>query len=574
MKLLLISCIIFLSIFSIKTNKLLLIGFSNFQITPEEGNKRKFSFDILFKKDKSFDDYDFLFLNVTISNGTIKQDVELNCDIKKEYPDKLEDDLSYICKDDLELNKIEKLNASKTFLFSNRTLNISFDDEIMKSSLIDKSIDNIQNQKTIKYYTYYLKKVNRMNNNFILQGTIDKKLNDIVAYFDLGEQKYPLKINETQITFTVKEYIDEHLNGKIGEITDGENKGEYILIYKNETIDDLARFISSDSKLFVQVIGAGSFIQDEKGKAKGHIYIRGSPELLKSLRRYIRFSAYATYDNGKLRNLAEVLANAIGEKNDTISTGKLVVYNVSFTNLSNSTLIDLRPKNNFEFSEDLEFTNPETQLTVDINPNINLKESSSVLPDVIVFKDPKNPVKNNPSSFEIEFDTTSTTEPLKLSSNESDSFFQYPNKIGSNITEEIKCTLFNKTNSKGYYKILCSTRKSINAILRDVSIRVPPQISRKVRILQTNNNNKTLYFPSDANEIMNYEYSAIERDFFRKSKSSGLSAGAIVAIILSSIAALVAVGLVFFFLRKNQSPPVIKNQPDFNVINSTSNINN
>ena len=122
---------------------------------------------------------------------------------------------------------------------------------------------------------------------------------------------------------------------------------------------------------------------------------------------------------------------------------------------------------------------------------------------------------------------------------------------------------------------LCSTRKSIHAILRDVSIIIKPQISSRLRILQTNTtNNKTFLFPQDNDKLMNYEYSAKTHDYFRRSKSTGLSAGAIVAIILSSIAALVAVGLVFFFLRKNQTPPVIKNQPDFNVINSTSNINN
>ncbi len=244
---------------------------------------------------------------------------------------------------------------------------------------------------------------------------------------------------------------------------------------------------------------------------------------------------------------------------------------MNYTGFSDSNFIALKPdNNNFEFSDDEGFENPEKQITIGVNQNINLSDSNTELPEVIKLKDSGEHVKYNPSSFEIEFITTET---LKLSSNES--IFRYPSQIGSDVMEEINCILYNRANINDYYKILCSTRKSIHAILRDVSIIIKPQISSRLRILQTkNNNNKTLLFPSDADEIINYEYSAKTHDYFRTSKSKGLSAGAIVAIILSSIAALVAVGLVFFFLRKNQTPPVIKNQPDFNVINSTSNINN
>ena len=218
------------------------------------------------------------------------------------------------------------------------------------------------------------------------------------------------------------------------------------------------------------------------------------------------------------------------------------------------------------FSED-NVTYDESQLTVAVDPDINLNESNPEIPDIIKLKDPLEPVKYNPSSFEIEFDT----DELKFSSNKS--YFQYPTNIGNKTYEEINCNLFNKTNSNDYYKISCSTSKTIIALVKKLRITVP-QISSTRRNLQATTNNKTFLFPQDNDKLMNYEYSAKTHDYFRRSKSTGLSAGAIVAIILSSIAALVAVGLVFFFLRKNQTPPVIKNQPDFNVINSTSNINN
>ena len=568
MKLLLISYIFSLCIFSIKTNDLLLVGFSNF-INKTEKSKINFSFDILFKKNQSFSDYDPLFFNVTISNGTIKKDIELSCEKSNE---KLSDDLKYTCEDSIDLDNIRTINASKKFLFSNKTMNFTFDDEILESSIILESIDNIQNQTgELNYITFYLKNIANSKNSFTLYGNIAENLTGQVASFNSGKEIYKLTINENQINFIANKYIDEHLNGKICKI-ESSDEDKYILIYMNETgIKDLAYYVNPDSKLFVEVIGAGNFTQINKNNAKGNLFLRGSPELLKSLRRYIKFTANAIYNGRKLRNLENTqIINAIGEKNNTQSNENIVVYNVNYTDFTDSSFIALKPANNFNFSDDEGFENPEKQITIGVNQNINLSDSNTELPEVIKLKNSGEQVKYNPSSFEIEFNTTET---LKLSSNES--IFRYPSQIGSDVMEEINCILYNRANINDYYKILCSTRKSIHAILRDVRIIINPQISSRLRILQTNTNNyKTLLFPSNADEIINYEYSAKTHDYFRTSKSKGLSAGAIVAIILSSIAALVAVGLVFFFLRKNQTPPVIKNQPDFNVINSTSNINN
>ena len=568
MKLLMISLIIALSAFSVKTYDLLLIGFSKFNNPTDTDDKQEFSYDILFKKNNSIseiNDYKFLYNNISISNGTKTEQIELKC--SKIENSKTNDDLSYNCKHEINsiiFGNITKLNASKIFLFSNGTKNFS-DVKIVESSLIDETINNIQNQKDeLKLNTYYLKSVSNSNNRFTVDGYIKEQFNRTLNSSVLGEEVHALVINGSQISFYVNKYIDEHLNGKMAKIIEGDNSVDYILIYINESnIKDLARYISPNSKLFVEVFGAGGF---SKTTSKGNIYIKGSPELLKSLRKYIKFTAKAIYNNKKLRNLEETSVNATGVKDDNESTENIVVYNVDYKGLPNSNSIDLKPNNDFIFSED-NVTYDENQLTVDVDPNINLNESNPEKPVVIDLKDPDDPVKYNPSSFEIEFKTNK----LKFSSNES--YFLYPTNIGNKTYEEINCNLFNKTNSNDYYKISCSTSKTIIALVKDLRITVP-QISSTRRNLQATANNKTFLFPQDNDKLMNYEYSAKTHDYFRRSKSTGLSAGAIVAIILSSIAALVAVGLVFFFLRKNQSPPVIKNQPDFNVINSTSNINN
>ena len=567
MKLLMISLIIALSAFSVKTYDLLLIGFSKFNNPTDTDGKQEFSYDILFKKNNSvseINDYKFLYNNISISNGTKTEQIELKCKIENS---KTNDDLSYNCKHEINsiiFGNITKLNASKIFLFSNGTKNFS-DVKIVESSLIDEAINNIQNQNNVlKFGTFYLKKVSNSTNRFTVDGDIKEQFNRTLNSSVLGKEVHALVINGSQISFYVNKYIDEHLNGKMAKIIEGDNSVDYILIYINESnIKDLARYISPNSKLFVEVFRAGGF---SKTTSKGNIYIRGSPELLKSLRKYIKFTARAIYNNKNLRNLEEISVNATGVKDDNESTENIVVYDVDYKGLPNSNSIDLKPNNDFIFSED-NVTYDERQLTVDVDQDINLNESNPEIPVVIDLKDPNEPVKYNPSSFEIEFNTSK----LKFSSNES--YFQYPTNIGNKTYEEINCNLFNKTNSNDYYKISCSTSKTIIALVKDLRITVP-QISSKKRNLQATTNNKTFLFPQDNDKLMNYEYSAKTHDYFRRSKSTGLSAGAIVAIILSSIAALVAVGLVFFFLRKNQSPPVIKNQPDFNVINSTSNINN
>ena len=94
----------------------------------------------------------------------------------------------------------------------------------MFSSLIDKTIDNIQKQnKKLSYSTYYLNNVTNVKNSFTLIGINAQNLNDAVASFDLGELNYNLTINENQITFTMKEY-KYTINGKEYAVSVGERK--------------------------------------------------------------------------------------------------------------------------------------------------------------------------------------------------------------------------------------------------------------------------------------------------------------------------------------------------------------
>ena len=210
MKLLMISLIIALSAFSVKTYDLLLIGFSKFNNPTDTDDKQEFSYDILFKKNNSvseINDYIFLYNNISISNGTKTEQIELKCKIENS---KTNDDLSCNCKHEINsiiFGNITKLNASKIFLFSNGTKNFS-DVKIVESSLIDETINNIQNQKDeLKLNTYYLKSVSNSNNRFTVDGYIKEQFNRTLNSSVLGEEVHALVINGSQISFYVNKYI-------------------------------------------------------------------------------------------------------------------------------------------------------------------------------------------------------------------------------------------------------------------------------------------------------------------------------------------------------------------------------
>ena len=235
--------------------------------------------------------------------------------------------------------------------------------------------------------------------------------------------------------------------------------------------------------------------------------------------------------------------------------------------------MDLTPNNDFEFSQTEDFRFTEHQITKVVNTKLNLTETNIEFPEVITLnKNLEPPYHKTPSSFEIDFNVSN---PLNLTENQTNAYMKYPIRIGSYDEEEIACTLINNVINNGYYKIKCSTKNTIYALMKDLKILVPKKSSRRRILAGETNINKTLLFPDDANDIMEYEYSVEPNSFNpRANKNTGLTAGAIVAIVLATVAAVVAVGIVLFFLNRIKStPPVLNKTNDFNMVNSTSNMN-
>ena len=138
--------------------------------------------------------------------------------------------------------------------------------------------------------------------------------------------------------------------------------------------------------------------------------------------------------------------------------------------------------------------------------------------------------------------------------------------------DEIKCKLLNKTIS---FLITCSPMHNVDTYINTMIINIYNSDSKKLRFLDEKSNH-TLYIPSDTQEEIHYEYKPISSPFAKKKSSSGLSAGAIVAIILSILAVVVAIAAILLCLNRVPHARIApnKNIQDINIINSTTNINN
>ena len=136
------------------------------------------------------------------------------------------------------------------------------------------------------------------------------------------------------------------------------------------------------------------------------------------------------------------------------------------------------------------------------------------------------------------------------------SYIPYNKSIqkNQNKREEISdCNIYTQSNSKEY-TIKCYPKKSFITYINTLKFIVnSTNVKRRLRFLQSTKN-KTYAASADATGNITYNYEGKFID--RNNSSKGLSAGGIVAIVLVTVAAILAAGIVFYFLsRKTPLPP-------------------
>ena len=475
-------------------------------------------------------------------------------------------DLLYKCNINLYglgISNITEVIPTIKFKFYNDSKSIIeiTENQIDKSSLAETTLKNlIEQTKDIDYSIFYLDEIELNKTEFNLKGNISEYLTDGPKYINLNLSgtEFNSSLTNESIKFTASGTIDAYLHGNMTEISDD----QYILIYAGEDVDD--HVVYPVSNVFIEVLGFGNYRKSTDGVARNQLYLTGDQYSLNALKQHIQFNT-TIYYNRNLRNLQQdnkvIMANGTRVSND--QEKDIVIYNMTYYETENLTIVRMSPPSNIKFSDDgKNYEKLPTNVQMTIPPDVDLLEEGSttfermdkIKPDV------------NSSAFSIDFNVSQKIDVKKNNI----SIIKYHPYFNINATDEIPCTIKNVSTM---YRIICKPKKDVFTEIVNMKIIIPESSNRKLRILQTGSN-RTLLPPTDATGKIEYTYSDDGRRTFFRSSSGGLSGGAIAAIVVCTVAVVAATIIVLLFLNRIPAgPPRIKTPTDMNLANSTSNIN-
>ena len=585
MKLIFLILLIALDISLGSDKKIMLVGFEDYQNMALSGkeNKTYISFTLIFKNESTSQNYDKLNFNLNISYDDKTEDFPVQCINNSNAVSKGTIDMKYNCFNVIGIkpDNIKKVSVKKSFNFSKSYDNDSIiykEDEIVESSLAKEAINDITTENgTLKYYTFFLSKIKSSNKDFTLEGKIDQineNLTEDGAKLMLSNGNITCKINSNiddnsidTINFTASKTIYDHLNGKIVDI----KKDYNILIYANKSVDDIISSSGQKLNSKIEILTFSNFISNkDKKTAKGIVYFKGSPQSLFILRKYINFTIIK--GGSKLRFLDESSIFVNGTKNEAKSQSGLAAYDVKYTDIDKANLT-LTPNDKIKdfFTYDYsDFQGISTKLDDEIDhpKDLNISNENGFTYEEIKLL--RNETYYSTNSFSLQIDGR-TLKNISIEDWEI-VYLSYIPMFKKNNRDEIKCKLLNKTKS---FLITCSPMHNVDTYINTIIINIYNSDTKKLRFLDEKNNH-TLYIPSDTEGEIHHEYKPISSPFAKKKSSSGLSAGAIVAIILSILAVVVAIGAILLCLNRVPHARIApnKNIQDINIINSTTNINN
>ena len=318
-------------------------------------------------------------------------------------------------------------------------------------------------------------------------------------------------------------------------------------------------------KSFIELLGIGDFDKTTTNiNATAKAYIRGPLNDLNNLKNYLKFTATIQFSN-IIENIT-----AIGNKSDIKPGKEIAIYDIVFQNTENIDIKSITILKDFLFSDDITFSKTDNQPIIypDVIP-LSFDESGFKVLTIPSEQEGPKVFKNSDFALDFVFpDEINNQTQTYLS------YIPYNNSTQRNEDkrEEINdCKIYTYTSTdSNNYTIKCFPKKSFITFINTLKFIVDDKnIKRRLRFLQNSKNN-TYGAPADAKGNITYTYEDTFR--YRKLTSKGLSAGAIVAIVLATVAAIVAVGLAFFFLSRRPPLPPNKNEVS-NVGNSSTNIN-
>ena len=556
---------------TINRKNFMLVGFSDYHEKNEEafGN---LSFSIHSITNSSFPPYTNTNVSIIIqyANGT-NEERTINCRVTttNNMTNELKNS-TYYC----ETHFLEAIPSNITavipkinFSFLNNTnlpLYTITENYIEKSSIANETINNLRkHNESIIYDTFYLKEIELNKSEFILKGNFSYNETQTYINLTLSGYKYNSSLTNDEIRFNASGNINDYLHGKMGETSQA---GKYILIYALNGVNDYLSYPIPQQP--IRVLYFANYTKPtSKENATNLLYFSGTQYALNNLKPYIRFNTTIYYNS--LRNLEEYnnTITANGTLIDVDQIKKYAYYFVTYPGTANRNITFMTPPTSFEFSEDgttYQKSAEEiiTQLDVDL-----LEEGNIVIDRMGIISDLKD---KTTTSFIYDF-SLSDNSILYTNGTQKDAYLKYPSNNNNTKQEEIKCVIQQIQNFELPYRMICFPKKSVNTRINTIKIIINETSSNsRLRSLQSVTN-RIIIPPDDAKGTINFSYSR----YNYKKPSGGLSAGAIVAIVLATVAAVVALGLAILFLNRMKStPPPIKNPSDLNIANSASNINN
>ena len=556
-------------------HKMILVGFGNMTTPSQKEGKLKEEFTLFFRKNKDFSSYKYLNVSVSVVNNAtqISKDYIANCENKT-----LENlDIKYQCSFELENQTVAKIKFLRDYIFyeeSGSNTTIYTDISIIESPLALEAMEDINNLTNALnnynyYYTFSLAKIEQNNGQFKLIGNLSENLNEQESGdLILSDEKLSCIVSNDSIVFNSTKSLFDNLNGKIAKIN--ATKHNYVLIF-SENEKESSIYYSNNTNSFIEIIDINKFKSYADKNATATIYFRGAPSQLNYLKKYLRFTALLGYNeqNQKTTNLRN-LQSTIMYTNVTVegikgnlSENEIANYGLDIKNTSGKNIISLTSNNDYEFSEYPDFSNPiKLNILTDNKTKTNLLNNDTSIPET--FKRTSD-INKNSYSFGFDFDLTNK---MIIPNNETTVILSYPSQ--KNISrEEINCTLSNlKDNLK--FKILCQTQNTINTLMKNIYI-IVPELSSRLRVLYDGKINRTLYAPTNDDGIIDYEFIPNVKN--PKKKHNGLSAGAIVALVLSTVAVVAAVMIAIKLFSQVPPNDRIKSLNEIKMANSNSNIN-
>jgi len=555
--------------------KFFLIGFGDY--SDDDHEKRTFNIHLIkYEAQESYSDI-YFDTSVIYQYSNKNNIVPAKC---SNFEESLDHSLIYKCivKNDIK-NNITNISLNNYQFIVTNSSNVKNmtvkENQIILSTLAEEKRKNIEKETSpLNFNIFYLNEDPKINKSGVeLYGNIIWKGNnyarDFDFYLNLEENincSYSFNYsgnNYDKISFSPQTYANVHLDKMMAKTN--YYPYPYILIISNTT-NDLILYSKYEDSSF-ELLGFSDYFPPKANTdAKNRAYFKGT---INNLKKYMRFTA-KIINSTTLRFLEEstnVTGYGIIDTYNIDLKNGLVIYDIRYSDTAKyKSIVGIESFHDYEFSDDNKtFYKSSAQFDYD-KENINLTNTENMVFEFFAFNS-TNRFESNGFCFDFSFPQTKQ----KYNINDKGKAFLNYKYMENSTRYEIECSAKNKSN---LYTIFCKPEKDVYTQLKTIRIKIPQvQSTDRLRLLDLDGNS-TLYAPHTQSGDIQFDYVPQLNIFGRKnSQNTGLSAGAIVAIILSSLAVVAAVGLTIFFLKRKPVKSGPKYISNYNNQNSSVNIN-